>query len=1545
MLVRMFCSLKWLVITCCLVAVNGVVLGPVEGQEAGNVFLPAPRTLRQHLTRAERALVEEQYGDAVLHLGALLSDSRLAAAELLNGEPQDYFIGTFGTMGARTSLKAEAQRLLGSMPSRARELYELQFGGDARASLDAAVHEADLERLYEVVRKYFHTEAGYEAMVLLGRLHLDHGRPLAAALCFRRVIDAPAAAKKYDPELSVLSAACWLYARRPDEARQTLKLLRQRFPRARLNIGDTETDTLPAASDELAWLQRYFATGPISDDTEPDEWRLFRGNVSRTAQHSGGSTLANFRWQVPTATDPADARLIREISSGYLNQSVAALPGLHPLAVNDVILMRTPKNILAIDFESGKRIWEYPWWDLSFPTASVSGNRRGHRNTAIEQRKEQLMQRLWYDAPYGHMSSDGDAVYLLHDLRYAKFGRSTARFFPGPGRGRQPNPNWPQSHNELVALDLNRQGALLWRVGGESGWEEPKLARAFFLGAPLPLMEQLFVLAELNGEIRLVALDNQTGRQKWSQQLAHVDTYTILRNRTRRLAGATPSYGDGVLVCPTSAGAVVAVDLSTRTLLWGNQYEPIPARTRFGIPPSYQRRSANAGDRWVDSSVTVAGGAVLLTPVESNKLYCLDLLTGEPKWPPLHRTGDLAAMQYLAGVHDQNAILVGKHKIVAVALADGKLAWQAPIELDEQRGEMPSGRGFQSGRYYYLPTTTAQLLKLDLEKGEVVSREKTEAVLGNLICYKDEMISQGPDRLATYYQIEPLRQRVTQRLADAPNDAWALARQGELLIHDGDPRGALTALQRAYQLSPDNAAVRALLVQTFLTALREDFAGHRNIARQLEQLIDRPTQRIEYLRLMAVGLHAISPSLEAAHAYLELAELSRAESQRVEASQPRQVAIDDDLTTRLDRWLRGRMSELFASANDEVRRELSIVISDRLKRALGGSLEELAQFLDFYGFHPLANTARVELAQWYLRKEHYLEASALYSEMTVRAGPAQLAAATAGLANQLADANQHEQAAEYYRRLQQHWPDVVCRDGQTGTQLYQSALEQAPLRSALTAGGDWPFGRVEKSEAAGASDRSFRRVVPIPVIAYTGVGPRDLSVTYDTLGASTIVVRNGRGERKLQLPLMDARVYRLTDRGMSYASVFGNLLLVVLGDHVLAIDLNRGRGNDEEAVLWREPFAQTVPDISLRGNRKGDWRTNNPFDPVHTNTYFVKDSTGQPVGALGPATSSGLCYLKSRTLVCVDPVSGQLLWQRKNLERGSTIFGDEQHIFVVAHASQEALVLNAIDGRLIGRRNIPDWDHRWTTSGRYALGWQELERGNRLFLYDVWNETDIWSEDFASGSRGCLVTTSQVAVLQPDGRFIIRSLVDDRIIVDDQLVAEPKLSAIHVLPSQRRYLLVTDRAAPTNPVYKAVSGGLPAPLIQGRIYAFDPGSGRQQWQTPAVIEDYGLPLGQPNDLPTLWFIRQATNRQRRSATTDVTSVLCLDRRDGRILLSQDEVPTKTNSYRIRPDRAQQSVQLVLPGRTLRIKFTAEPTPPEPPAQTGIASSRGTLAEG
>ena len=96
-----------------------------------------------------------------------------------------------------------------------------------------------------------------------------------------------------------------------------------------------------------------------------------------------------------------------------------------------------------------------------------------------------------------------------------------------------------------------------------------------------------------------------------------------------------------MLVCPTSAGALVAVDISSRTLLWGYTYANrnlTQARQFNGIP--YNNGSGKKQE-WIDSTITIANGTVVATPTENSNLICLDLLTGKPRWKPVPRTGDL----------------------------------------------------------------------------------------------------------------------------------------------------------------------------------------------------------------------------------------------------------------------------------------------------------------------------------------------------------------------------------------------------------------------------------------------------------------------------------------------------------------------------------------------------------------------------------------------------------------------------------------------------------------------------------------------------------------------------------------------------------------------------------------------------------------------------------------------------------------------------------------------------------------------------------------
>ena len=153
---------------------------------------------------------------------------------------------------------------------------------------------------------------------------------------------------------------------------------------------------------------------------EADQWAMFRGDESRNAPSSGRPAA------VERALAAATGRRSRQSRSSSAScgtttsaRTSSALPSMHPLAVADVVLMRTAFALQAVDFETGKLVWKYA--DRRRIAGTVSAGRRlaAARATDVQQLLRGLDQRMWEDATYGTLASDGERVYYVDDLGLA----------------------------------------------------------------------------------------------------------------------------------------------------------------------------------------------------------------------------------------------------------------------------------------------------------------------------------------------------------------------------------------------------------------------------------------------------------------------------------------------------------------------------------------------------------------------------------------------------------------------------------------------------------------------------------------------------------------------------------------------------------------------------------------------------------------------------------------------------------------------------------------------------------------------------------------------------------------------------------------------------------------------------------------------------------------------------------------------------------------------------------------------------------------------
>ncbi len=766
---------------------------------ASSLVLQEDRDLRRKLDGVRKTLEEGNVADGARFLGTLLQDPAT----------RDFFIAPSDDDRARRSFKAELRRLISTLPEEGQRAYELQFGSPARKKLALAISAGDAAALQEVASQYYHTEAAGQALFLLGKMHLDRGRPREAISCLSRLREAPAIAAAFEPQLSLMIASCWMRAGDPEQADQTLLDLKQRHPMATFT---TATQGVPVemfsdASQSREWLAKLLPTAASTLAVQSD-WPLHLGNTARQALTPASYPFRAALWTLPISSEAAVLSAIENEREGLRFQKATPIPLITPLAVGNTLLLPARDGVQAIDIRSGQLLWPVD-------------NLRDFTNSGIERQ-------IWRDAAFGSLTTDGRSVFFVADneeLPDQSFagGNTQVIFWRGPWGGEGGSAN-TATRNRLVSLDIAGQGKLRWSVGGE-GEAPPELAEVTFLGNPVPYGEQLFVLAEQRSAIRLYCLDTASGSVEWWQELAVVEN-TLSQDFFRRMVGATPSISDGVVVCPTSAGGVVAVDLATRSLLWAYQYP----RTANSVNAPNRGRMPNLrqGERWLDGCAILASGRAILTPPESDEIHCLDLFSGQELW-----TQKRGQSLYVAGVFRDKILLIDAHEAVALNLATGQPAFKLPLSA------APSGRGILTkDGIYHLPQSNAKIAQIDVTQGNIAGEitPLRGIAAGNLIWHNGLFISVGPQYIEAFDDALRLQQRVASDSSQDPRSAELLFDRGRLALADGELANAVTYFRQAYA-AKKIGRYRSALVSALQDAVNAQLSEREQFQAELDKLL------------------------------------------------------------------------------------------------------------------------------------------------------------------------------------------------------------------------------------------------------------------------------------------------------------------------------------------------------------------------------------------------------------------------------------------------------------------------------------------------------------------------------------------------------------------------------------------------------------------------------------------------------------------------------------------------------------------------------------
>ena len=1266
------------------------------GQEAGSCFLPPPREVVQSLIRAQRSIDEGDAGRAVLLIG-----------EFLAAPPREDYLVTEGQHpGLSISLRQRAEQMLGGLPVESLQTYEMRFGIPAKQALDRATAQADLGLLRDVTQKFFLTSAGTEATMLLGHQYLDRGQLLPAAACFSRVKFSPApSAPSYEPEVTILLATCWMLDGHPDRARETLSEWNRNTTQGSIVFNGRSVPMFEKDDQALEWLTDLIGDSPLVATRPVRQWLMQGGQPNRNAAVAGGFPFGAPAWVVETTADPDTQERELSFQSSFSRSSTGSIPVTTALAVGDRVVLKTPQAMIGIDFDSGRRLWEYP--------SSVREVARQLDGAAAE--SDMLsMQVAWQDALHGQCSSDGELIFVIPDrmvgLPLERDGRVSMA-----------------ETNQLHAISLGQQGALKWSLGGKQSPSDPSLQGARFLGPPLPLDGDLLVIANVDQEIRLIALDKQTGKVQWQQHLAEVAN---VRSRLATINySLSPSYTDGVLVCPTGQGALVAIDYFSRRLLWGMQFEP------------NLRRSNRLN--WAPGKLVLDDELAVFASQESGNLYAFELETGLPV-DDYGRSGlPGASFIDLACVFQRKAVLVGKSRVEAFSLNDRTSQWSVPIDAFGA----PSGRGYRDGKFLYLPTLDQFVVKIDLDQGKLVDAVETGRTLGNLLPYRGRILAHSPAVISCFESEALVREKITAAINRSGSADRLDARQRIQFANLQARQGNWTMARDVLLTLDPEECVRVASSQ--LAGLLRQMLD-MNVPGCLEvfdRFIDNmPLEERQLLRLQQVNYlveqRLVEPALLALSDWAD-----QSESEGTFYPPPLPAEVEQDMMVEIPQylidsnpenddpeisnqssrrqtisftriaWFRSCLHRMYRHANIEQRRQIEAYVDRRVEAAADSSFVELEKLVSSLPLYLVDAQTRFEMARRYMEAENHPQAERVLDSLCHLA--------------ELSDAEIRDEQGEIkfdigsepatrdvsVDHLQLLLRLLIQQHRNAEVQLLKRAVEQNVLTIAGGHGVEWPdLARDGKIVDSSTTDYPQFNDVAVDVEPKEAVYQANqmLPVTiegrrFDRFGKQSFV----SWHQSHELEVMDSfgvttnkfhlRRYPTGSNSVSVRSLgqirpTGSLAVFKRGWEFVCLDANKlitGKGNP---VLWNRFLQGRTFRPKLDGN------------DVNELDLAPYDSTGYEIPC-SDGSHNGICYYDGRRISCVDPVNGRENWKR-TMTGNLQLLGDHRNLIVVDWDQRQVKFFDVISGQKSRQYKLPDDCYAiWDSDGATATVLGDREGG------------------------------------------------------------------------------------------------------------------------------------------------------------------------------------------------------------------------------------------
>lgn len=1463
---------------------------------------------------------------AIRLLQAILDDGLDGEAGL--GSEDVFWEESIDRSSPDASLKSETRRLLNSLSGEARLNYEIRFGKAAAARLEEAKSKGDWRSTEEIARRWPASIAGTEAIWMLAQRAFDQGQLLEAAGRFEELRSNSTARTAYEPGLSLRLALAWRLSGRVDHCRRVLgELKASHESRPILRVQGGELAWFGQESEAVSWLDRWAGASlkPLRTTVEnPRDWRMAFGGPTRNRFAAGAvpterpvwshglfasdeldntSSQANSPKSVPVNQRDRAMRILLASAQVELRASIEqrlqagrpVLPAAQPLVVGDVVIVRTLTQLQAFRLTDGRLLWSSAAIDSQVAEHLAETLLARTPRTMRSDWQTLIQQRSWDDFSSANLSSDGELVFSLHDRGHAAVMR--------------PQIAWrgmflPQESNTLVAIEAN-SGRMAWEVGGPHGEDGNSNSGGFFLGPPLSWNGELFAITDDGMDVRLVAMSPRDGKLLWMQTLASSDP---MWGSVTRDIGLSPSVAGGLLICPTGAGSIVAVDPLRRELRWQTTYrepaERLPRR-RF----DFHAPSLAAETWWQQSVPLVAGDKLLVASPDHGELLCLDVLTGDLHWK--RPRGDALFLAGLADLpemprSDQRhsiVVIAGHNDLQAVHVSSGEIAWSLPANVGPLLG-----RGVLIDGVLHQPVSNndGEVVSVELQTGRILARTEVPRLLGNLVAAHGQIVSQSATHVAAFPALRDLETSLTKSLTEETNNARALEERGRLRLHLGQRARGLEDLRHAVALGASADAKRTLAA-LLLEELRLDRKGDIEATiRELETLVDDPKQRLQFARLRAHGLQQRGESLSAARELLKLAD----------AWEPtNELEPFGNGTARADRWTAARLRELRESLSGQDQKTLDDEVVQRARTATESTgTARIRHFLALFGWSNSGENARRTLFERLTAKRHRHDFEATLLAMRRDSAVDQQAFATAQLTRHWLSLGQHELVRPLLDELATRFADVRSLDQKSGHELAEQWQQE--FREQLLV--EWPKETLQVAKSA--EPVPIERTFPIDWAAPLDAFHQNWTLTLEST-RQRLIARDSLGREvwRFKLPLEEHAIIQANGNSAAW---LGRWLIVNLGDQFLVLDTIPATESQESVpvVLWRAALFDRRIEMAVTPL---PLQQPTPIDGTPTR-YLMTDSSGRRLGRVAVLSEEVVCFQTGSRLIAAELSNGDPLWTFDGLPAGCDLSGDSHAVVAISPDRRELFTFDTLDGRLISRQDVASVTVLGSF-GRNVLTRNVENDSVELRLQDAWLNRDLLRKKFTPNARPCLSLRDSLVVLDPVGQLSIWSLADGRPLLEQSLPPIPHLSHLVVLRDRERWTVLTQVDEPTNdPKRRPRVSELYFDhwKVHGPCFAFSRNNRKLLWSER--IEQQSLNASQPADSPVLLLaarIAVPAEAGRGARETFRLQVELLDKRTGQHQKVFEDVALSMQSFcEQRPDIASKHVGLTIDRTRYDVKF-------------------------